>query len=144
MINLREPILVSFLKNRPICLAITAVTILQLSLVFFGLPAWQSPIHALFGVPDLGCGLSRAIVALLRGDWQTSLTFHAFAPFFVIALTLIAFAAVLPSTIRDKAVIWIETLERRTGLTSFLLIGLVVYWLARMLIMREAFFQLVK
>lgn len=144
MINLREPILTSFLKNRPICLAITAVTILQLSLVFFGLPAWQSPTHALFGVPDLGCGLSRAIVALLRGDWQTSLTFHAFAPLFIIALTLIAFAAVLPSVIRDKVAAWIEAAERRTGLTALLLIGLVVYWLARVLIMREAFFQLVQ
>lgn len=144
MINLREPILSPFLKNRPICLAITAVTILQLSLVFAGLPAWQSPIHALFGLPDLGCGLSRAIIALLRGDWQTSLTFHAFAPLFVIALTLIVLAAILPSVIRDKVAMWIETLERRTGLTAFLLIGLVVYWLARMLIMREAFFQLVK
>ncbi len=144
MINLREPILASFLKNRPICLAITAVTILQLSLAFAGLPAWQSPTHALFGVPDLGCGLSRAIVALLRGDWQTSLTFHAFAPLFIIALTLIAFAAVLPSVIRDKAAAWIEVAERRTGLTALLLIGLVVYWLARVLIMREAFFQLVQ
>lgn len=144
MINLREPILASLLKSRGTCLAITTVTILQLSLVFVGLPGWQSPIHALFGVPDLGCGLSRAIVALLRGDWRTSLTFHAFAPLFMIALTLIAAAAVLPSTIRDKVAMWIEMLERRTGLTAFLLIGLVVYWLARLLIMREAFFQLVK
>jgi len=144
MITLREPILAPILKNRATCVAITAATILQLSLVFAGLPGWQSPTHALFGVPDLGCGLSRAIVALLRGDWRTSLTFHAFAPFFVIALTLIAFAAILPSVIRDKVAAWIEAAERRTGLTAFLLIGLVAYWLARLLIMREAFLRLVQ
>lgn len=144
MINLREPVLGSLLKNRATCLAITAAAILQLSLVFTGLPGWQSPIHALLGLPDPGCGLSRAIVALLRGDWRTSLIFHAFAPLFVIALTLIALAAVLPSVMRDKVAMWIESLERRTGLTAFLLIGLVVYWLARLLMMREAFLLLVK
>lgn len=116
---------------------------MQLSLVSAGLPAWQSPIHAAFGIPDPGCGLSRAIVALLRGDWRTSLTFHAFAPLFVMAISLIAILAILPQKPRDKIVTWVEYWEQRTGLTSILLIGLVIYWLARLLFMREAFINLV-
>jgi len=143
MIALREPILAPILKNRAACVAITAATILQLSLVFAGLPGWRSPIHSILGLPDPGCGLSRAIVALLRGDWRTSLIFHAFAPLFVIALTLITLASVLPHGMRDKVATWIEALERRKGLTAFLLIGLVIYWLARLLVMRDAFLQLV-
>ena len=140
---MRKPILASILRDRTTCAAITAATILQLSLVFAGLPGWHSPIHSFLGIPDPGCGLSRAIVALLRGDWQTSLTYHAFAPLFVIALTLIALASVLPHGTRDKVAAWIEALELRTGLTAFFLISLVIYWLARMLIMREAFFKLI-
>lgn len=54
------------------------------------------------------------------------------------------FAAILPPGMRDKVIAWIETLEHRTGLTAFLLIGLVIYWLARLLILREAFLRLVE
>ncbi|MBI1881917.1 MAG: DUF2752 domain-containing protein [Chloroflexi bacterium] len=131
------------LRNRVVCLAITGATILHLSLVMAGLPSWHSPVHYVFGLPDPGCGLSRAIVALLRGDWQTSLTFHAFAPLFVLALTLIAITAVLPAWPRDKIVAWVEGIERHTGLTAILLIGLVAYWLARLLILRAAFINLI-
>lgn len=116
---------------------------MQLSLSALGLPAWRSPLHSTFGIPDFGCGLTRAILALLRGDWRTSLTFHAFAPFFLSALTLIVLAAILPATLREKIIVQIEALERRTGLTTILLVGLVVYWLARLLILREAFIFLV-
>lgn len=138
-----KPVLAPILKDRFARSMITGVSILQLSLVSAKLPAWQSPFHAVFGIPDPGCGLSRAIVALLRGDWQTSLTFHAFAPFFVIALSLIAVATLLPQQPRDKLVALVETLEAHTGLTSLGLIGLVIYWLARLVFMREAFFTLI-
>jgi len=66
--TLRRPILVPILRKRNVCFIITGAAILQLSLVIFGLPAWKSPIHTILGVPDPGCGLSRALVALLRAD----------------------------------------------------------------------------
>ena len=138
-----KSILASILKNRVACAMITGASILQLGLVSAGLPGWQSPLHSTFGIPDPGCGLSRAIVALLRGDWRTSLTFHAFAPLFVVALSLIAITTILPPRSRDKIVTFIEYWERQTGLTAISLIGLIIYWVARMLIMREAFFKLV-
>jgi hypothetical protein len=71
------------------------------------------------------------------------LTFHAFAPLFVVALTLIAINTILPSWPRDKIVAWVEGIERRTGLTAILLIGLVAYWLARLLVLRESFINLI-
>ncbi|HXV41713.1 MAG TPA: DUF2752 domain-containing protein [Anaerolineae bacterium] len=140
---LYQPILAPLLRNRIVCLAITGATILHLTLVIAGLPSWYSPAHYVFGLPDPGCGLSRAIVALLRGDWQTSLTFHAFAPLFVVALALIAINTILPAWPKDKIVAWVEGIERRTGLTAILLIGLVVYWLARLLVLRESFINLI-
>jgi hypothetical protein len=143
MIIFRKSILAAILKNRATCTAITIAAVLQLSFVFAGLPAWSSPFHVLLGLPDPGCGLSRAIVALLRGEWRTALTLHAFAPLFLIALNLIALATVLPAVARDNIAIRVEELEHQTGLTALLLMGLVVYWLARLLILREAFLQLI-
>ena len=143
MIELRAPIFASILNNRVICIAVSVAAIVQLSLVSAGLPGWSSPFHTVLGIPDLGCGLSRASVALLRGDWQRAFTYHAFAPAFVVALGMIGLAAFLPHQMRRKIAAWVEFAERRTGLTAFLLIGLVVYWLARLLFMREAFLALI-
>lgn len=139
----RRPILAQLLKNRPTCATITGATMVHLSLVMAGLPSWRSPFHSVFGIPDPGCGLSRAIVALLRADWTTAVTFHAFAPLFVIALILIALSVVLPRWLRDKAAAWVAELERRTGLTAILLVGLVVYWLARLLLIGNTFINLI-
>jgi len=138
-----QPILASILNNRLVCAMITGASIIQVGLVSAGLPGWKSPIHELLGIPDPGCGLTRAIAALLRGNWRTSLTFHAFAPLFVIALGLIAISLFLPLQLREKIVDQVRVLEQRTGLTAFLLIGLIIYWLARLLILREAFLALV-
>jgi hypothetical protein len=94
--------------------------------------------------PPVDCSIRiNAVIALLRGDWQTSLTFHAFAIFFVIALALIALATVLPVSPRYKMIKLVENLEQRTGLTVILLMGVVIYWLGRLLILREAYINLI-
>lgn len=138
-----QPILASLLNNRLTCALITGASIVQVGLVAAELPGWKSPLHTFLGIPDPGCGLTRAIVALLRGDWRTSLTFHAFAPLFAMALGLIAVTTFLPAELQKKLVVLVEGLEQRTGLTAFLLIALIIYWLARLLILREAFIALV-
>lgn len=140
---MKQPILGTILKNRITCALISAAAFIQISLVYAGLPGWRSPFHAFLGIPDLGCGLTRAIVFLLRGDWQKALTYHAFAPLFVIALGTIGLATFLPNQKRDNLAAWIAEIESQTGLTAILLIGLVVYWLARLLIMRGNFLALV-
>jgi len=140
---LRRPVLAPILRKRDICFIITGVAILQLSLVILGLPAWQSPIHTILGVPDPGCGLSRALASLLRADWRTALRLHAFSPLFAGALGLIAIAAILPQGLRDKLTSFVEALEQNTGLTAILLAALLIYWLARLVFFREAFLSLI-
>ena len=140
---LRKPILASILRDRIVCLIITGVSILQISLVILGLPAWQSPIHTFLGIPDPGCGLTRALVALLRADWRTALTLHAFSPLFAAALVLFAISVILPHGQQEKMVSRVATLEQNTGLTAILLVSLVVYWLVRLLFFREAFLSLI-
>jgi hypothetical protein len=84
------------------------------------------------------------MVALLHGDWRTSLDLHAFAPIFALALVLVIWATILPQTQRNWLVGRLEIVERRTGITAILLIGLVLYWLVRLLIFPAAFINLVK
>lgn len=68
---------------------------------------------------------------------------HAFAPVFLTALLLIAGLTVLPQKPRHWLISQFEVVERQTGITAILLIGLVLYWLVRLLIFPEAFIRLV-
>ncbi|MBN1993336.1 MAG: DUF2752 domain-containing protein [Anaerolineae bacterium] len=137
-----NPILTPILESRAISLAIVGAAMLHAGLTILGLPGWPCPAQQL-GFPCPGCGLSRAIAVLLHGHWQTSLTLHAFAPFFLLALITIAGVSVLPASQKHSVVSRIEIVERHTGIVGILLLGLVFYWLIRLLFFREAFFNLI-
>jgi hypothetical protein len=142
--NLFDPILSPILRDRKIMFVISGAALLQLGLASLKLPSLQCPILQVLGIPCPGCGLTRAIVWLFRGDWHRSVTFHAFAPAFVVALTLIALTAMLPKTSRERVGEVTESIERRTGITGLLLLALVIYWLARLLILRSEFVKLIQ
>lgn len=141
--QLSTPILSNLLANRPTCLAIIGGLGLHSGLVMAGLPGWICPIRANLGVPCPGCGLSRAIASLLRGDWESSLTYHAFAPLFLIAFGLIVITVLLPAALQTRFIQWIERVESYTGVTSILLILFVFYWLARLIFLRQSFINLI-
>lgn len=141
--NLSTPVLANLLEHRPTSLAITGAAVLHAGLTLAGLPGWTCPIRTYLGIPCPGCGLSRATAALLHGDWQTSFTFHAFAPLFLMALILITGVTLLPTPIRRRLIQRISLIESQTGLTAIFLFGLVFYWLARLIILRAAFINLI-
>lgn len=138
------PILTSVVQNRLAGWMIAGAAGLQAGLVSLGFPGWQCPFLHVTGLPCPGCGLSRAMVKLLEGDWRTSLELHAFAPLFVVALLLVTWAAILPQQQRAWFIGRLEWVERRTGITAILLVGLMLYWLIRLLVFPEAFINLVK
>lgn len=139
-----NPILTSVLQDRLAGLMVVGAAGLQAGLVSLGLPGWQCPFLHVMGLPCPGCGLSRAIAALLHGDWRTSLELHAFAPVFVMAVLLVVLATILPQKQRTNFMRKLEIVERRTGITAIVLVSLVLYWLVRLLIFPEAFINLVK
>lgn len=141
--RISTPILASVFEDRATGMVIVGAAVLHSGLTILGFPSWQCPIRYTLGVPCPGCGLSRAISALIHGDLETSLTYHAFAPLFLIGLLLTAFVTFLPANPRCQAINLVGRIERDTGVTAIFLISLVLYWLARMLILREAFFNLI-
>lgn len=141
--QLSTPILTTFLTDRQMGLLTIGSVALHFGLVSVGFPGWQCPIRHTFGIPCPGCGLSRSITALIHGDWQTSLNYHAFAPFFLIAFAMILLVTLLPQIPRNWVIGWINRALENTGVASVLLILFVFYWLARLIFMREAFFNLI-
>ena len=136
-------LLAPILESRAMSSAIMGVALLHFGLILAGLPSIPCPIREVFGLPCPGCGLSRGIAALLHGDWQTSLRYHLFAPIFLVAFGLLVIATLSPAWSRPRLIGWIDKLECGTGISCILSIGLVVYWLIRLVFFREAFVSLV-
>jgi hypothetical protein len=142
--KLFSPVLALLLQNRRLAVILSLTAILQAGLVWAGLPGWPCPVAHTLGIPCPGCGLSRATVAFLRGDWHAAFALHLYAPVFVLVLALCASASLLPARPRATLVNTVAAVERRTGLGAALTVGLVVYWLARLLFAPDAMLRLVR
>ena len=105
---------------------------LQVWLTAAGLPGWQCPVKSVLGVQCPGCGLSSAMVLFIRGEWRAAMSTHAFAPLFLIGFVLMMIAGALPDRLHKAWVSRIDALERATGFTTFILTGIVVYWVLRL------------
>ena len=141
--QLFSPVFAPLLRSRALTCAVCVAAGAQATLVSAGYGGWQCPFFHALHVPCPGCGLSRASIALLHGEWQKALTFHAFAPLFLCALLLACASVWLPENLRSRLILRVELIERRTGLTVIFLVSLLGYWLTRLLSSPEAFTRLI-
>lgn len=136
--------LATILRDRRVGLLLLGALSIHVGLTSLGLPGWQCAFFRLTGVPCPGCGLTRACMLLAKGDVQASLKFHAFAPIFIVLITILIIGTSLPASISEPLILKAEGLERRTGITIIILGGLILYWLARLLLFPAAFAQLIR
>jgi hypothetical protein len=127
-----DPAFSSLLANRTEGLVLAAVGVLQLGLHLLGLPGWICPFKAATGLPCPGCGLTAAMDELLHGKVLDSLQTHAFAPIFLVGFILILAAVLMPESGRKRFSAAVARLERRTGMTAWILSALLLYWTVRL------------
>jgi len=104
---------------------------LQIILTALGLPGWRCPINAALSIPCPGCGISRALVLLLQGEWLAAIHMHAFSPVLIILFGLIIAIRLLPLKLNIRAVQAIAHIEKKTGCTTLTFIGMILYWAVR-------------
>lgn len=121
------------LEQRVVTGIFLAAGAVQVGLTLFHLPGWPCAFRATTGKPCPGCGMSRALAALVRGDWSAALFLHAFSPLFAAAGVLLLVAAVLPAAQRIRLAERVAAFERATGIAVWLAAGFMVYWLVRLL-----------
>ncbi len=131
---LNTPLIAPIIKDRSLSLVITCACATQITLFALTGHGWQCPIKATLGIPCPGCGLTHATLALFQGNWQSALNEHAFAPFFILGLVVIAVGCLLPSGYRNMLVKLVTAMEQRTGFMAWFLISLMVYWGIRLFI----------
>jgi uncharacterized protein DUF2752 len=134
----------TLLRDRRFGLLLTGALSLNVAAIVLHLPGWECAFFRATGVPCPGCGLTRACLLLLKGQLRTSIKFHAFAPIFVVLIAMLIVCTLLPRTATESFINKAETVERQTGVTILILGGLILYWLARLLLFPTAFAQLIR
>ena len=129
-----KPFFASLLQKRRIALILLCAATLQILLISAGLQGWQCPIHSTLGIPCPGCGLSTAMALLIKGDLQSAIHTHAFAPVFLLAIVLMGTISILPENLHRKAVLQIAAIEKHTAFAAYILFGIIIYWIFRLLV----------
>jgi hypothetical protein len=138
------PTIFPILRERKLALAMFASGTFLLFLFATGVGGWPCPFLHATGIPCPGCGLTRATLLLLSGDLRGSLAFHAFAPIATVGLLLVGSAGVLPERPRQRWIEILTNLEHKTGIVLILLVGLILYWVGRLVFLNADFMQLIR
>lgn len=126
----RRLLLTSLLETPRVGGWVVAAGALHLALAATPLGGWRCPWHEATGWPCPGCGLGRASLLFLRGEFQESFRLHAFAGLLILALTALG-AGLMPGAAGARVRRGVRKMEERTWLVPVVLVGLILYWLLR-------------
>ena len=130
--TLFTPWLAPLLRQVVLCRGLTVTMMVLGAFHLLGYSLWPCLFANVTGLPCPGCGMTRAVGALIRGDWSAAVQFHPFAPGFVLLALLVVFIAAAPRKLRDRLGSIIERMEVKTRIPTFFLLAAVIYGLLRM------------
>lgn len=130
---LLKPWLALLMRQRAMCRGLLVACLVLGLGTWMQWKLWPCLFAEVTGLPCPGCGLTRATMALLRGEWQASWQFHPFAGGFVLVGMLVAAGALLPRSWVAAMAAKVEVFERRSRLPALFLSALVCFGLLRML-----------
>jgi len=127
----RCAVFADIIRMRPVALAVAGMGAAQLVASCFncGLPC---PFHQVSGQPCPGCGLTRSVLALMRGNVGDSIGYHPFGPLLLLGLITAMVTGLLPESSRQRMIRAIARFERLTGCTSLILALLMLTWVLRL------------
>ena len=124
------PAAAEILRPRAVALTVAAIGAAQLVAASFGMGI-PCAFHWATGCPCPGCGLTRSVLALLRGHFTESVMLHPFGPPLLLVLAIALIAALIPQHARDRLVAWLARVESRTALFPAAVIALLLVWALR-------------
>ena len=130
--DLFPPLLATLISDRRAARALSGAAVVIVLLQLIGIHGWHCPFDAALGRPCPGCGLTRALVLLLDGQWQAGLQTHPWAPLAAAALCLLAISSVLPAPLCRCIAARIARFEVRTGFSVLVAAALIGHWFGRL------------
>ena len=125
-------IMTDLLADRRIAAVLSAAAVLLVVLRRVGMTGWQCPVDTAIGQPCPGCGLTRALSALMGGEWQIALQSHPLAPLAAAAIALLAAVSVLPAAGGRKIAATVAMVESRSGIGLLIIVAAIAQWIGRL------------
>ncbi len=100
-------------------------------LSFTGILRYSCPWHALTGLPCPGCGMTRGALALLEGDWKSSLRHNSLTGVMLVFWVVVGIGVVLPGPARERFSEAVGRFERKSRWALWFGIALIIYTLTR-------------
>lgn len=125
------PVLAPLVASRGLAGLMLAAAAVQAGLTFSGYGLWSCPVQSTLGLPCPGCGISRGLVSLITGHWQAAVHLHSFSPFVLAALIITGVCSLLPERSHHRAVNIIAGVEKSTGISFMIIIGMLAVWVFR-------------
>jgi hypothetical protein len=129
---LQTPVLAPLVGSAGVARSVTVLCGVIVAGSIWGVTLWVCPIRGATGVDCPGCGLTRSIALLLRGQWEESMRQHAFGPAALAVGLLFAVSAVLTGKARARLASGIALAERSTAAVPIGLVLLVLYGVGRL------------
>jgi hypothetical protein len=120
------------LNNRRLAAWLVVAGAVHLILSASGTAHYFCPFHAVTGLPCPGCGLTRGVGCMLRGDWAGMMAAHPFTPYFVFLAAVMAVAVILPRNWRKNLALAAASFEARTHANTVVLLSFVIFGVLRM------------
>jgi hypothetical protein len=129
--------LLHLMRARPVARWLVGVPPVLVGLFALNLAPWRCPLLATTGCRCPGCGLTRALGALARGEWSVSLALHPFALVLAAAWGVLALHLLLGPRGRHRIEAFVGRVERagalgRWPLSTWLAGGLLLFGVARL------------
>ena len=130
--NLTKPWLAPLMEDVILCRVVVGVCAALGAASMLHVSIWPCLFNELTGLPCPGCGMTRAVSALLHGDWHTAMTFHPLSPAYVAIGAALAVSAVGPKWLRNHLVAGVRSLEKWTALPALIVLATLIFGLLRM------------
>lgn len=135
---LRSPLKRKDLQSRFLALGISLAPLVGGELYNKGYQIpYECPIHYFTGLPCPTCGMTRSIMAAMRGEWKASLGYHLFGPFFILILSGIIINIIIEFVAKRSTFLFHFLIIYSHRLTTIFLCTLIGYHLTRLVIMYQ-------
>lgn len=131
MPRLLDPVFAPMLREAWLTRAAAVVGVALVASGALGINLWPCPMAVSVGWPCPGCGLTRSVLAMLRGDLMLAARYHVFGPAFFGGLILFTLGTVLPGTARLRLADIVAACERKLPVVQITLTLTLLYWLVR-------------
>ncbi len=131
-----DPALAPIVRDGLFCRTLAAAGVIQLMLGTVGRGLVPCPVWELFHAPCPGCGMTRASLALMSGEWGRAMRLNAMAGAFLVGLGVLLVGTFLGSGARARFARRVEAIERRGFPAQAVAIATLLYWIVRLIYLR--------